>query len=154
MPIRDGADAHGDLERELEEEERRATVEDGRGRRGTGPVSSNVPIEMSLRQSGILGRADRKTNPLSLWLRLSPLPVSLISGSPSITPLSQVYTYCRPSLLARSRHSGFFHGLPPTEKTAGDPYFIFLLISDVLFSPPKSIGITPLRTPRDGLEAT
>ena len=71
---RDGADAHGDLERE--EEERRATVEDGRGRRGTGgPVSSNVPIEMSLRQSGILGRTSGQENE-------SPLPLAPTVSAP------------------------------------------------------------------------
>ena len=63
---------------EREEEELRATVKDGRGRgrRGTGgPVSSNVPIEMPLRQSGILGRASGQENE-------SPLPLAPTVSAP------------------------------------------------------------------------
>ena len=76
---RDGADAHGDLERERGK--RGATCDggrrtDGRGRRGTGgPVSSNVPIEMPLRQSGILGRASGQENE-------SPLPLAPTVSAP------------------------------------------------------------------------
>ena len=134
-------------EREREEEERRATVEDGRGRRGTGgPVSSNVPIEMPLRQSGILGRADRKTNPLSLWLRLSPLPFSFISGSPSITPLSQVYTYSgprsrsRPAFAPRSPPSfGFFSWASSDREDGRRPIFhLFADLKSTLLIPTVS----------------
>ena len=125
MPIRDGAAAHGDLDRERKRDDGGEQT-----RAAPAPLPGKFQLKCLLlrrRQSGIFGRTDGRANDLAVHTPTLSAPCFLNQAALLRSRHSPKFTRtaARPSLLARSRHSGFFHGLPPTEKTAGDPYFIF-----------------------------